>query len=256
MHNSRYFVFGGLLIGIAEAGTLSGEIIQLKLNTFETETVEIKSNWLRIPYEREERYLRKYDISNEQLDEFVDNYYDCIVNSELMFIVAVIDKAHMQEDYPTNPWYPPAVAYDLLLQRVQMEVRANELVTVIIDDMTGATPKGNQYKDNLKRQHDKFRKSGSCLRSDFPFTCLGPSIKFVNSAYSHLIQVADIASYNVHRQFRDHGAEWEDKALPELPTYDYFRRICSKFRRDHNGRIQGYGVIKFPLRERVRWGVK
>jgi hypothetical protein len=251
-HNSRHFVFGSLLISIEEAGILSSKIIQLKLRAFNDETVEIKSNWLRIPYERRDRYLRKYDITEEELDGFVESYYESIVGSNLKFIAAVIDKVHMEEDYP-NPWYPPAVAYDLLIQRVQMDLGADELASVIVDDMTGATPKGNQYKDNLKRQHEQLRKSGSSLRRNFPLTCLPQSLKFVNSAHSHLIQVADIASYNVHRQFRDYGDEWETKGLASLPTYHYFNLMTSKFRNDGKGRIQGYGVIKFPLRERIKW---
>lgn len=61
-------------------------------------------------------------------------------------------------------------------------------------------------------------------------------------------------SYNVYRQFRDHGAEWEDRSQARtLPTYPYSKRIIGKFLHDPTDRIQGYGIVKFPLRQRVVW---
>jgi hypothetical protein len=73
---------------------------------------------------------------------------------------------------------------------------------------------------------------------------------------ANLVQVADIVAYNVMRQFRDHGEEWETRSLLSLPTYDWFRRICGKFRQGPDGRIQGYGVVKLPLLDRVAWSVR
>lgn len=55
--NSRYFVFGGVLIQITEAGRLIERIKTLKSVLFGTDRVEIKSNWLRIPKEREARVV-------------------------------------------------------------------------------------------------------------------------------------------------------------------------------------------------------
>jgi hypothetical protein len=171
-----------------------------------------------------------------------------------MFIAAVIDKKHMQETYPVL-WYVPAVAYDLLLQRLDKELHRTGEVSVVIDDMTGATPKGNQYKFNLTQQHQRMIKRGSALMKGFDFRFLHKTLKFVNSAQSHLIQVADIAAYNVYRQFVDHGEEWETQGITKLPTYSHLERIEGKFRKDANGRVQGYGIVKFPLRQRIPWRV-
>ena len=242
------------------ASQLTDRIIRLKESIFGTAAVEIKSNWIRIQHEREQQYIVPYGLSEEDLEEFIDQYYGLVTDTDLTLLASVVDKRHMQEDYP-NPWYAPAVAYDALMQRVENEVgatdiQAAETTSVIIDDMMGATPHGNQYKRNLKRQHEKLKKHGSDLRKGFDFTCLGPPIKFVDSASHHLIQVADIAAYNVLRQFRDYGEEWEAQDLETLPTYDHFRRILAKFRSDYRGRIQGYGIVKMPLRRRVPWGIK
>ena len=251
---SRYFVFGGLLISTGAASQLVGSISRLKYEVFGDESVEIKSNWLRILQECEKRYKQPYAIDDQALTTFTDAYYEAILSTELMFIAAVVDKQHMQEVYP-EPWYPPAVAYDALLQRVENELAGRGAVSVTIDDMMGATPQGNQYKLNLERQHKLLKASGSRLRRGFEYTCLEGRLKFGNSAHHHLIQVADIAAYNVYRQFVDYGERWEESGLDELPTYDHLERIEHKFRQGLNGRLQGYGIVKVPIKNRIPWAV-
>jgi hypothetical protein len=250
--NSRFFVFCGALLTTGEAGHLTNNIVQLKLAYFGEETVEIKSNWLRIPHERKRHYLDPFGLSEAQLTEFVDRYYEVVTAAPLAFIAAVVDKLHVQETYP-KPHYAPAIAYELVMQRVQNELPTGS-VAVIIDDMSGATPKGNQYKANLKMQHLKLRKYGSGLKRGFDFPCLS-SQKFVNSASSQIIQVADVAAYNVHRQFMQYGEQWEQSGVGTLSMYEHFEKITGKFRRDAEGRVQGYGIVKFPLRNRVYWSV-
>lgn len=252
--NTRYFCFGGVLIDEIQAAVLGSSIANHKRRYFGTADVEIKSNWLRIPQERKERYLDKYPITEDQLEDFVNELYDIVSSTELMLIAAVIDKKHMQETYGPDAWYAPAVAYEILLQRVVQQVFHPDTVSVVIDDMDGATPKGNQYKTNLKRQHRFLRKNGSRLHQGLNWGQL-KGLKFKNSALSHHIQVADVAAYNVYRQFVEHGEGWENKANKELPTYRWLSKLADKFR-NRGGRIQGYGIIKMPLRERVKWGVK
>jgi hypothetical protein len=70
-----------------------------------------------------------------------------------------------------------------------------------------------------------------------------------------LLQVADVVAYNVYRQFREYGEEWETRGLPVLPSYEWFSRLLEKFRKGPNGRIQGFGVAKIPLRTQVRWRI-
>lgn len=252
--NSRYFVFCGALMTTAAAGLLRDKLVGLKTGCFGRGEVEVKSNWLRIPHERERRYLAPYRLTEDRLKRFVDDYYAAVVEAELMFIAAVVDKLHMQEIYP-RPWYAPAVAYELILQRVQSQLAASDSVAVIIDDMTGATPKGNQYKKNLKLQHLMLKKHGGNLRRDYTFSCLS-SQRFVNSAISNMIQVSDLAAYNVHRQFSQYGEEWEQEGQETLSTYEHFGKIVTKFRKNTDGRIQGYGVVKFPLKKRVYWTLR
>lgn len=252
--NTRYFCFGGALMDASESAVLGSRIADLKNKIFGNKDVELKSNWLRIPKERKEKYLNPYNLSEDDLKECVDKFYDIVSSSKITLIAAIVDKIQMKTQYGEDAWYPPAVAYEILLQRIVQEVTFPDTVSVVIDDMDGATPKGNQYKKNLKNHHEKLRQHGSSLKKGLDWKPLKKA-KFVNSAFSHHIQVADIVAYNVYRQFVLHGEKWENKANKSLPLYSWLDKLANKFR-NNNGRIQGYGIIKIPLMQRVQWSVK
>lgn len=252
---SRHFVFAGPFLSTGSAAQLGQAIADLKRETFKTPKVEVKSHWLRRPELKEKHYLAPYGITDKDLEVFVERLYDTIVDADLQLIAAVVDKKHLCEMYE-RPWYPPAVAYDLVLQRLQLGAPPDRRVRVTIDDMTGATAKGNPYRRNLLLQHDRMKKHGSALRRGLQYTCLDGRLRFVNSADSHIVQVADLVAYNVYRQFRDYPEEWEQADLAELPTYPWLGRIGPKFRCGSNGRIQGYGIIKFPRLRTIRWGYR
>lgn len=251
---SRYFVFGGFLIRVKAAGQLARGLSAAKVKHFKTDQVEVKSNWLRMPEERERRYLKPFGLSADQLSAFVNDFYAEGLAAELVLLACVVDKQHMTDEYGENRWYPPAVAYEALVQRGQLELGAIPpcCFSTIVDDMTGKTPKAHEYRENLQRHHEQLKQSGSRLLN-MRLPCLTGRIKLVNSRDSSLIQLADLVAYNVFRQFRDHGEDWENTGLPQLPTYDWFRRIACKFCKGSDGRIQGFGVVKFPMLKRVRW---
>ena len=252
---SRYFVFGAVLLPFVEAGRLSQRLQDHKYSFFGSRHVELKSNWLRIPKERTGRYLKPFNVEDSALTAFVDRVYEIVCDADLQLIAAVVDKLQMQQQYGPRAWYSPAVAYELIMQRVQAELAPAGSVSVTIDSMSGATPKKNQYSDLLARQHEQMKRNGSRLVGGVNFTVLDGRLRFVNSAESDLVQVADLVAYNVYRQFVDHGEDWERFGASTLPTYSYFRLLATKFRSDQTGRVQGYGVVKLPMRHRVRWKV-
>ncbi|MCT0230964.1 DUF3800 domain-containing protein [Synechococcus sp. CS-1324] len=256
---SRYFVFGGILLSEVESGRLVEAIKTLKRGFFGTEDIEIKSNWLRNPDSCRNKYLNRYGKTAAQLEEFVKDMYCSIAERDLMIIAVAVDKVESKTQYGDRAWYPPAIAYELLMQRAVQEIRIPDSLAVVIDDMTGATPAGNQYKANLKSHHAQLRKTGSRLQSKLRFDSINNDLRFVDSAHWNQIQVADIIAYNVYRQFVEYGEEWEGKGLgdgDELPVYPWFEKLGSKFRSDSSGRVQGYGIIKFPMGIRVPWSFK
>lgn len=252
-HISRHFVLGGVLISTVEAGNLVKQIRSLKERTFGIETVEVKSNWLRMPSERRQRYLELYGLDDPMLDRFVDSFYTLVSESDLLLIGSVVDKQHMIELYGEEANYPPALAYEFLLQRAQNELAGKGTFGVIVDVTSGKTPKGREYRRLMEAQHNSLKQHGSRFIQGFSFTALEGKPNFVDSGLSHMVQVADLVAYNVFRQFREYGEEWDREGLRNLPTYDWFHRLTPKFRKGPGGRIQGYGVVKMPKRSGPRW---
>ena len=217
----------------------------LKERHFGTSDVEIKSNWLRMPEERQRRYLLPYSLTSDELKGFVEEYYDRLLELEFVLLASVVDKVQMAETYAT-PWETPRVAYDLMLQRAQMEMEGKGFFAVEMDNMGGPTG----------LQHAQVQDRGSELRKGMAIDRLVGNLRFVDSAHSELVQVADLAAYNVFRQFTEHGEEWETEGPAKRPTYEYFGRLTPKFPSGGSGRIQGHGVVKMPLLRRVPWRVK
>src|SRR5215210_5403316 len=81
---SRFFVFCGALLSTGDAGHLTNKIVELKLDIFGEETVEIKSNWIRIPHERKRHYLDPFGLNEAQLDDFINRYYEAVNASPLL----------------------------------------------------------------------------------------------------------------------------------------------------------------------------
>lgn len=238
------------------SGCLVSDIKDIKQRFFGTHCVEIKSNWLRMPSERGKRYLSKYGISDGDLSAFVDELYRCIISSDLKALAVAIDKPYYKEQYGDSAWYPPAIAYELLLQRAVQEILVPDGLSVVVDDMSGATPKGNQYKRNLRRQHASLRKNGSKLQKKIRFSSLNTDIKFVDSAHSHQVQVADLVAYNVYRQFSPYSLGsclGEIASIDQAPAYQWLKALLPKFRTDSRGQVQGYGLVAFPLENKAPW---
>ena len=256
--NTLYFCYGAIFVEQNAGAQLVPRLRKLKQLTFGIPDVEIKSNWLRMPQERRRHYLNPFNVTEERLARFTDDYYRLLVLAPLVLIGAIVNKLHMQEDYapPRSPWYAPTVAYEFLLQRAVQAVPQGSTLAVTLDDISGKTPKRSTYKTLVAQHHDKLRAVGSRLQQKISFACLDSPARFVLSQHSDMIQAADLVSYCIHRQFRDHGEQWE--TLPPgggaLPVYPYFERISKKFRTDGSSRrIQGFGIVKVPLRTRVHW---
>ena len=72
-----------MVVDSASEKTVSAEFGDLKVKTFGCRDVEIKSNWLRQPKERERRYLKKYGITQADLSRFTDDLHDWIAAAPL-----------------------------------------------------------------------------------------------------------------------------------------------------------------------------
>ena len=163
---SLHFVYGSILLEQPEAIRLTTGLRDLKQVTFGRADVEVKSNWIRQPRERRIRYLEPFDLTEEKLDKFTDDYYRLLLQARLDLIGSVVNKLHIQQEYepPRVPWYAPTMAYDALLQRAVRAVPDGSTLAVTIDNISGKTPHQNEYKDLLLKHHASLKARGSKLR--------------------------------------------------------------------------------------------
>jgi len=248
----RYYVVAGVIVKSQEQDRIEAELAGLKRAFFGTPDVEIKSSWLRQPSDRSRRYLRLYGLTERRLRVFVDRVYDWIVASNLTFIAGVIDKPQVQSQY-VNPHYPSALGYQVFMQRYQKFLAQRHVPGhVTFDRITGASRAGTPWRTLLLRQHSRLLRHGcNYTRMDFP--TVERTLDFEDSAAFGLIQVADLAAYNVFRQFRAHGTVWDSPSAQRLPVYHYFDRLLPRFHQDSSGVFAGYGVAKMPTRARHPW---
>jgi hypothetical protein len=170
-------------------------------------------------------------------------------------IGVAVDKLHMQEVYapPRSPWQAPTAAYEFLMQRVVQAVPAGSTVTVTVDDIGGKNDKDKEYRALLAAHHEHLKARGSKLQPQLSFKCVDGPVKFRASQHSEPIQLADLVAYCVFRQFRDDPEAWEMAITGELVIYPYLKRLLKKFRLGPNNRLQGFGIVKVPMKKRVRW---
>ena len=148
----------------------------MKYKTFRDKNIEIKSNWLRQPKDREKRYLKKYNVTADQLTQFTNDLHDWISEAPLTLVASVIDKIQMKERYGEKAWHPSATAYQFLMQRYEMHLdkkchpvprHSLEDCTLIgyvtVDNMDGASPAANQWRDLLRNHHRSLKKEAANL---------------------------------------------------------------------------------------------
>lgn len=254
---SAYFTYAGPFGARAGIQALASRIAQIKQECFGTTQVELKSSWLRRPEHRRKRYEDKFDVTEDDLTECVDAVYDALQESPVKLVACVVNKAEMQKLYGDGAWYPATISYEFLMQRVMMHVSRvlNAGVRVVVDDMDGATPAGNQYKANLRKHHATLARSGSRLQKSISFRAL-KDLRFKDSAKNHLLQLADLVAYNTMRQFRDHGDDWFSGG-ESIQTYRHFGRIAGSFlKKPGTNRVAGYGCVVAPKTGPATWGVR
>jgi hypothetical protein len=252
-NTSRFFVYAGVVVDRAVEQALAAKVDGLKREVFGTTDVEIKSNWLRIPSERQRRYLDPFGVTEATLARLVVDLTDLMASDDFTYLAAAIDKPAMLTRYP-NPWYPSAAAYQFMLQRYEKHcMRSEALGQITIDDMSGSSPKKNQWRDLIRSHHDRLKKDG-CTLTKMRFPRMPKEPRFASSKSLNLLQFADLLAYNVFRQFRDHGDAWEKGG--RLPIYQPLKPLLPRFMLSPAGVIEGWGIIKWPHARKSKWAVK
>lgn len=189
---------------------------------------EIKSNWLRIPKERN-RHPTLSRMTAAELQELVDLFYSQLEHHHMPVFSVVIDKRYLPAYMDVDKLHKKA--WELLLEQVQRSMEAKfpkHQALFVKDDMTV------QANRSLAMKHahllDKGTTSGLWLRH----VCEMPH--FVRSELSNGVQLADLCSYNIYRAFKDDNL-----------GYPYFQKVrAAIWARTEPARHPFSGVRVFP----------
>jgi hypothetical protein len=245
----RYFVVAGVLAPALDAPHLEDEIRGLKRAFWGNPDIEIKSNWIRQPEQRQKHYTAPHGIELPDINALISALYRWLPKSGLVVVAGVVDKPLMQQKYK-KPHYAGAVSYTMFLQRFQKYLSKRRATgSVVFDDPAGKSPGGYEWRTLLQRQHNLLKKNG-CPYTSATFPDVGP-ITFSDSKATTFIQIADLIAYNTFRQFRAHGKEWEDSSVAKFPMYEHFHFVAHLFDLGPHRRLDGYGIAKWPIGNKV-----
>ncbi len=247
-----YFVLGSVGVPMNEWHSLNRQITDLKWSYFRDPGVEMKSTWLRSPREKQKRYLSRFNISNQELDDFVRAVYDAILSHEVQIVAAVIDRARFPIRCRTGET-PLSMAYTILFERIERCMQKTDGRAILIfDKIEDNEMKRVGYEKHLAEQHEQHREEGTEF---VDVRCVVEDLFFVRSSQNNGVQLADLCSYNIFRQFRDYGDHFHDKrGFLVDDRYEFFKLIEPKFfRMAKGGRYAQHALRRCPTKNAKDW---
>ena len=231
---SKYFVFNALGINAADWKNINHKVNVLKTSVFQSSSapvLEVKSNWIRFPKEREKhKYLA--NLSIEELKQLSYGLMDIIVNNNCTLISTVVNKDSLLRYYGINKPEPNIFAIQYLLERISLFMAYNypdEQAIVIMDKCSDSIEK------MLNRTHSLQIEEGYSWKG---IKNIIENIMFVDSQYNNFIQLTDLCAYNVNRAFKD-----------DNPNYPFFKMLLPKFAYNiKTGMINNAGIT-YKLKE-------
>jgi len=245
----NYFVITGLIVKRENIPIINREIVNLKVKTFGTPEVEIKSDWLRNPFQRKKHYLNKFHISEVALNQFgvdVSNLFPKY-KKEIKIATCIFDKRYYKDRKINDPF---CNAGQVLFERVEFFMnRVKSYCILVVNQMESSLNpergRNGELKDvllNKRRMKNTFVETYARIKD----------INFRKSKDENFLQLVDLAGYNIFRQFVDYGRNWEDISKKKLKVYKYFSLLSDNFI-EKNGQIRGVGICKLPDIAKVNW---
>ena len=88
---------------------------------FELADCEVKSNWVRIPSEREKRSRFLHGLTAAELTRLTDAYFDQVARRHTVIMASVVDKRFLRDGTTHETLH--MTAYEFLLERIQHYMR-------------------------------------------------------------------------------------------------------------------------------------
>jgi hypothetical protein len=187
---------------------------------FELADCEIKSNWIRVPKEREKKSPFLHALDGKDRERLVKTYFEQLPSINAVMFAVVVDKRHLHGHMTQEMLHKKA--YELILERIEhfmSEYHAKHNALIVMDDTS------KQLNRAVAMKHAFLQRSGNQNVNfrhiiEYPF--------FTRSELSNGVQFADLCAYNVYRAFRDKDFTYPYFAL-QLP---YFYRRANQSRLD------------------------
>ncbi len=246
--DDNFFVLCWVYVDSKDMTMIDDEIKALKNRIFGTQHVEVKSVYLRNPKLRKRYYLDKYPVTEESLKDFWDSLFEIIGRHQkvLKLIATVFDKRHYKNR--SDPDKQPLLkSVQTLFERVE---RIKHDTHIVFDQMESSL----SLDKWLHRWICNIARGNVWLSQSYiaEYTHI-KKIEFQKSHNENFLQIADVCSYVIRRQFMEHGKtwlEWWDACW----VYDYFDKIrCNIY--TCSGKAVWFGLIIIPNFKKIQWKI-
>lgn len=249
--DNNFFSLCWIHIETSKIKELDSDINKLKIKYFWTKDVEIKSTFLRNPKNRNKYYLNKYWITNEDLNLFWEEIYDILEKHKENFTIygVVFDKRQYKyrKDDNSNILLKSAQA---LFERIEKSWKQTKFV---FDQMDKSLVKTTW--DNWKILQILKWENMNIVRYNENFKNI-VDIEFQKSNNENMLQLADLISYNIRRQYMQF---WN--ILIDNPNniksieggYPYFDKICKNIYKNDEWKYIWYWLVIFPNFKKLDW---
>lgn len=246
--DDNFFVLCWVYIHTDDMLTIDNEVKALKNRIFGTQYVEIKSVYLRNPKLRKRYYLDKYPVTEESLKDFWDSLFELIdrYQHKLKLIATIFDKRHYKNR--TDPDKQPLLkSVQAIFERVEHIGKDTHIVFDQMESSLSLEKWKHKWICNIAKWNIWLSQS---YIEDYTHI---KKIEFQKSHNENFLQIADICSYVIRRQFMEHGKVWLEW-WASCWVYDYFDKIrCNIY--TNSGKAVWYGLIIIPNFQKIQWNI-
>lgn len=228
----RYFVMAGVIMHENQWHAISSEIRQLKARREYNVRGEIK--WRYFGPDNKDEDNSVAHLSQELRDRFRHQLFSIITSRRSVKLVccatdaiAAYRRGFVQgtEDLYHYTYKPVSERFQYHLQDLSRSVGDKQLGIIIAD------PRGKTQDDALRKKHQTLMDEGSPTASTYENFV--ETVFFTPSHLSAGIQLADMVAGAIGRALN-------------AKDLTYAKVIKPSFRADPQGRIRGYGFVRFP----------
>lgn len=254
----NYFVLCGIRVKQEDLAVINKKINELKRQYFGTHKIEIKSDWLRNPYQRKKRYIEAFSITPEKLNEFGEKFINLIgeYKEQLKLFAVIFDKRHYGDaKRKTSDGIPLLKTTQVLFERLHYASGYN---LVIFDQLESSLKLSVGHHEKVLKVFQKNEGMEKIYVNEYNKIT---DIKFMESRYENFLQVADVCAYNIYRQFVEFGRDWAGKTKLQdgkaiMNMYPYFNKIrCNFWFNPKTKQVRGAGLVCIPDIDKINWNI-